>query len=233
MFMLLGYTLSAGFCILIGGILARLVFFKRHTRERKFIHAMMSLGSGILLASVSFVLVPEGLELLNPFQFIASFLIGVFFFRFVSQLISRSGGSYSQLMAMLMDFLPEALALGASYVAHPRLALVLAVFIGMQNIPEGFNAFHEIHKTVKPFHKIAGLLLLASVSGVIPAIIGYSFLGNTPEFIAMVMMFASGGILYLIMEDIAPEAPLRTSTLPSIMATIGFLIGMTGHYFLV
>jgi len=47
----------------------------------------------------------------------------------------------AQFLAMLMDFLPEALALGAVFGHDRRLGVLLAAFIGAQNLPEGFNSF--------------------------------------------------------------------------------------------
>lgn len=47
-------------------------------------------------------------------------------------------------MAMMLDFLPEALALGAVFESDHRLCVLLALFIAAQNVPEGFNSFREI-----------------------------------------------------------------------------------------
>jgi hypothetical protein len=56
----------------------------------------------------------------------------------------KRGGSKAQFMAMLMDFVPEAIALGALFGHNHRAGILLALFIGAQNLPEGFNSYHEI-----------------------------------------------------------------------------------------
>ena len=43
------------------------------------------------------------------------------------------------------------------------------------------------------------------------------------------MLFASGGILYLIFEDIAPQAKLNHTWVPALGANLGFLVGIIGH----
>lgn len=43
-----------------------------------------------------------------------------------------------------MDFIPESIALGATFAIEPNLAILLAVFIGLQNLPEAFNAYRDL-----------------------------------------------------------------------------------------
>lgn len=42
------------------------------------------------------------------------------------------------------------------------------------------------------------------------------------------MTAASGGILYLVFQDIAPQARMRKHWLPALGAILGFAIGMLG-----
>ncbi len=43
------------------------------------------------------------------------------------------------------------------------------------------------------------------------------------------MLFASGGILYLIFQDIAPQVRVEKHWLPPLGAIAGFLLGLIGH----
>ena len=43
------------------------------------------------------------------------------------------------------------------------------------------------------------------------------------------MVFASGGILYLIFQDIAPNVKLKRAWIPALVANLGFLIGIIGE----
>jgi ZIP family zinc transporter len=43
------------------------------------------------------------------------------------------------------------------------------------------------------------------------------------------MMFASGGILYLLFQDIAPQSKLKNNYAISLGATLGFAMGMIGE----
>jgi ZIP family zinc transporter len=46
--------------------------------------------------------------------------------------------------------------------------------------------------------------------------------------IAAVMLFASGGILYSIFQDLAPQAKLENRWAPPMGAVFGFGLGMLG-----
>jgi ZIP family zinc transporter len=50
-----------------------------------------------------------------------------------------------------------------------------------------------------------------------------------PVILGGIMLFASGGILYLIFQDIAPQVPLKRSWAPSQGAVAGFALGLVGH----
>src|SRR3990167_7004905 len=55
-------------------------------------------------------------------------------------LLARSKTAASQMAAMLSDFIPESLALGAAFAHGGKGAMLLAILMALQNLPEGFNA---------------------------------------------------------------------------------------------
>jgi ZIP family zinc transporter len=46
--------------------------------------------------------------------------------------------------------------------------------------------------------------------------------------IAGLMLFSSGGIVYLLFQDIAPMSKLKKNWFPALGASLGFLMGMVG-----
>jgi ZIP family zinc transporter len=146
--------------------------------------------------------------------------------------LSRRGGSRAQLTAMMLDFVPEAMALGAVFGHEPRLGILLALFIGVQNLPEGFNAYRELARAgTKP--RVALLTLLAlSLLGPVGAGAGHVLLHDKMALTAAIMAFAAGGILYLVFQDIAPQARMRRHWTPAFGAVLGFMVGMAGEQIL-
>ena len=135
----------------------------------------------------------------------------------------------SQLAAMLADFIPESIALGAAFATGSNNAFLLAALIALQNVPEGFSAYRELNASsaYKP-QKIIIMFCLMAMLGPIAAMCGYLWLSESPEIIAAVMLFASGGILYSIFQDLAPQVKLEKRWAPPMGAVFGFGLGMLG-----
>jgi hypothetical protein len=105
----------AGFAAFMGGMLARIEGTAETTAKREIVHGVVAFGGGILVAAVAFALVPEGMAALTPVTLATTFLVGGLAFCFLDAQLSKQGGTKAQFMAMLMDFLPEAISLGAVF----------------------------------------------------------------------------------------------------------------------
>ncbi|MFO7930853.1 MAG: hypothetical protein R6U97_05565, partial [Desulfosalsimonas sp.] len=166
--------------------------------------------------------------MLSPMSLGVSFCTGGLLFCIIDIYLSKQGGTKAQFMAMLLDFFPEALALGAVFGHDHRLGLLLAAFIGAQNLPEGFNSYREITIVGTKPRVALKALLGASLLGPFAACTGYFFLQDQAKLTATIMTFASGGILYLIFQDIAPQSKIRKHGISAIGAVLGFAVGLLG-----
>jgi len=219
----------AGLTMFLGGWLSRSEKIPEGELKVEMLHGIVALGGGILVAAVALVLVPTGLAALSVLPAGACFLTGAAVFMLFDKFLSTRRGSMAQFMAMLMDFIPEALSLGAVFASNHKLGILLALYIGAQNFPEGFNAYREVVQTRRSSRKVLRVMLLLSLLGPMAAFIGYKYLQSCTNFIAGLMLFAAGGILYLIFQDIAPQVKMKRHWAPPFGATIGFLIGMIGN----
>lgn len=218
----------AGIAALIGAVFARIEGSAETETKQEIIHGITAFGGGILISAVAFALVPEGIAVLNSLELAITFCAGGVLFCILDAYLGRRGGSRAQFMAMLMDFLPEAVSLGAVFGHDRRLGMLLAAFIGAQNLPEGFNAYRELlARRVRPRVALTALLAV-SLLGPLAAWAGYLFLEDHAVLTAGIMTFAGGGILYLVFQDIAPQARLRRHWTPSLGAVLGFVVGLLG-----
>ncbi len=221
----------AGATVFLGGMLAN--FFNHHLPDSPvkyaITHTSMSFGAGIILSALALVLIPKGMETLNLFPLTISFLSGALLFMVIDQYLAAQGGQTATLLAMLMDFVPESIALGAVFAIEPEMATLLAIFIGLQNLPESFNAFRDLVQSGFSIRKTLVIFFFLSFFGIAGALIGHFFLTDYPDLTAHLMTFASGGILYLLIQDIIPESKLKQNYLTSLGAVLGFLIGMIGE----
>jgi ZIP family zinc transporter len=225
------YTLCAGACIPLGGVFAYFEKIRPRWLENELRHSIIAFGGGILLAAVSLVLIPEGTKYVNhtTVSVIVFFSGGICFFILESILGARRREK-PQFTAMLLDFVPEALVLGGAFAIGAQFAPLLAVFIGLQNLPEGFNAYRELRAIPQSSakHILAFMSLLVPI-GPILAVAGWFYFSENTLLLGAIMLFASGGILYLIFQDIAPQSHMRRHWAPPLGAVFGFCVGMLGN----
>ncbi|WP_286261195.1 ZIP family metal transporter [Thalassotalea atypica] len=217
-------TLLAGLAMPFGAVIA---CFEKIGEE--FRHGVLAFGGGALLSAVALVLVPDSVEALNPLFACIWFLLGGIAFMLLDIYLKKINTQASQLAAMLSDFIPESIALGAAFAIGSNSALLLAGLIALQNIPEGFSAYRELNttSTYSP-RKIIIIFSLMALFGPVAGVSGYLWLSGYPEVIASIMLFASGGILYSVFQDIAPQVKLENHWAPPMGAVLGFMLGMYG-----
>lgn len=223
------YSLFAGITIFLGGLLAR-TFEKLISKELKTytLHWTIAFGGGILIAAIAFVLTPKAIQTFSVLVMATIFAAGAIVFFLLDRAIAKRKGVLAQTMAMMMDFVPESIALGATFMHNHRLGMLLAFFIGLQNLPESFNAYFDLRMSNQSPKKVLIIFFVLSFFGVIAALAGRFLLVNQVKLTQGIMLFAAGGILYLIFQDIAPLSRAEKRWEPALGAMLGFLVGMIG-----
>ena len=229
------YTTASGSCILAGGLLARVERIRPLWLEQELRHTIIAFGGGTLIAAVAFVLVPEGQQYFRaPILGVILFMAGGVAFMLVERQLAAGKQHLPQTLAMLLDFVPESLAMGGMFALGSPEAPLLALLIGLQNLPEGFNAYREIlsaarHRALRTL-LIMGLLILA---GPIAGMLGWHVAARSPDVVGATMLFASGGILYLLFQDIAPQSRLERHWAPTLGAVVGFCVAMVADFLII
>jgi len=222
-------TALAGLAMPAGAVVATFERIRPSWLEDEFRHSVIAFGGGVLLSAVSLVLVPEGAGMLALPWVVVFFLLGGFAFLLLDRALAAARSTASQLIAMLADFVPEALALGAAFAAGESTGVLLAILITLQNVPEGFNAYRELSASRVTGRSIIVALFCLAPLGPAAGLTGYYWLAAFPEAVAGIMLFAAGGILYLTFQDIAPQARLSNRHAPAFGAVAGFLCGLVGQ----
>lgn len=226
-------TTMAGAAIPIGGAIAMIEKISPQWIEEEFRHSVIAFGGGVLISAVALVLVPDGIKQLSLGWIVIAFTLGAIVFWALETLLARSKSSVAQLVAMLSDFIPEAIALGAAFAHGESSGALLAVLIGLQNLPEGFNAFRELKASSDIAANKTLLLLFACVPlGPLSGWIGYQHLSAYPKVVGFIMLFAASGILYLTFQDLAPQSKSDNQRAPAVASVLGFLLGVIGQVLL-
>ena len=226
---LLLWTAIAGACIPVGAGLAQVQRILPRWLDEELRHFVIALGGGVLVGAVALVLVPEGVNRLpHPAAATALLLAGGAAFMVIDRVQAKRRRAAPQFIAMGADFLPESLALGGMFAAGAEGAVLLALLIGMQNLPEGFNAWRELSGHIPRGAALRRMLLLALLGPVCGAV-GWLWLAGYDAVLGAIMLFAAGGILYLTFQDIAPQARLERHWTPPLGAVLGFAVALASE----
>ena len=221
------WTALAGSCIPAGAALARIERIRPLWLEEELRHFVIAFGGGVLLGAVALVLVPEGVaHVPQPWAVAGLMLAGGMTFMALDRAQAGWKQETPQFAAMAADFLPESLALGGMFAVGAEGAVLLAVLIGLQNLPEGFNAWREL--TAGSFNRriAVGLMVLLACFGPVCGLVGWFWLADQAIALGAIMLFAAGGILYLTFQDIAPQARLERHWAPPLGAVLGFSLAL-------
>lgn len=222
----------AGLSMPLGGLLARWEHISDARLRDGVLHAITAFGGGALLSAVAMVLVPHGAEALSPLVALSLLAAGGLVFAWVDTTLNRIGGSGALLLAMVLDFLPEAMALGAMLVSQSSTAILLAVMIFLQNLPEGFAAFRDMWQRDRSALQVLMVFVGLAALGPFCAIAGLVWLADMSDVLGGIMIFAAGGILYLLFQDVAPKAHADRASWPALGGVAGFALGLAGELML-
>lgn len=214
----------------VGGWLAMIGSLRPGWLDEEIRHTILAFGGGALLAAVALVLIPEGAVGLPAWVIAIWFVAGGAGFMLLDIWLAKRKTPASQMAAMLADFLPESLAMGAAFAHGHATGFSLALLIALQNVPEGFNAFREMAgRSRVRGHRVLVLMACMVPLGPLMGWLGMGWLGLHPKILGGIMIFASGGILYAIFQDIAPQVRLARHWSPPMGAVAGFLVGLLGN----
>lgn len=219
----------AGASIPVGAALTWFEHWLPEQEDKALRHFVLAFGGGALVSAIALVLVPEGVEMLATGWAVALFGLGGLVFMLIDRVLAQSGSQAAMFLAMLLDYVPEALALGALLTAKADVALLMAAMIALQNLPEGFNAFREMTGAGMSRGRVMAVFMLMVPIGPLAAWVGLAYLSDAPGMLGAVMLFSSGGILYLLFQDIAPRVPLERHWVPGFGAVAGFMLGLGGY----
>lgn len=223
----------AAVSLLVGALLSM-----RLTMSNSLTGAIMGFGSGALISSIAYELVPDSM-LGGPGRFMAlAFAAGALTFFVADWAIDRSGGEKRKSIAgekdsgsgtaiflgTLLDGLPESLILGMGLATGGAVSVAFLVAVFVSNLPEGIAGTRSLmnagHSPRNVLWMWGGLVIASAVS----AAAGFMFVQSVPAADGhFARAFAAGAVLFMLSDVMMPEAYEHGGKIVGLLATLGFL----------
>jgi ZIP family zinc transporter len=225
---------------------------------RKFLDTALGFTAGVMVAASLWSLLAPSVELSAQMNLITwmppliGFLLGAISIRGVDMFIphlhlfkpieeaegprSSWEGTVLLVVAVTIHNIPEGLAVGVAFGAAALgyegatlgAAVALAIGIGLQNFPEGAAVsiplrreglsrlksfwYGQLSAVVEPIAAVAGAVAVLSIRSILP----------------YAMAFAAGAMIFVVIEEVIPEAQSGSNTdLATLGVIVGFAVMMT------
>lgn len=216
----------------LGGTVS--LFIKNTNKVLAF---LLGITGGFMLFIVTFHLLPESFILGGLYIAIIGIILGIFLVVFVENHIEsmiKNPLTKSSLLlgiSIAVHNFPEGLALGSSFLTMSNLGPTLSLAMLLHNIPEGLSMAIPLKVSNKSPSKIIVYTLLTGIPTGIGAFLG-AYIGMISNiFISLCLSFAGGTMLYIICDEIIPNAKtLHKGRASSMGIIIGFVIGIILYF---
>lgn len=230
-----GAGILAGGALLLGALIAW--FFDVNI---KVVASIMAFGAGVLIATLSFDLVTEAIELSGIWPTISGFAVGALAYVGINYLLDKynvrnkrrkhenAGTGSGIAVGTLLDGVPESLVLGLSMVAGQGVSIPVLVAVLISNIPEGLSSTAHFKNSGRSGRFIFWLWGSVTLIFGISSLVGYTILADaSPDITGFVIALAAGAILAMVSDTMIPEAYKTEHNLTGLLATLGFLCSLT------
>lgn len=208
----------------LGGMLS--IFIK--VSSNRFMSMLLGLTGGFMLSIVSFQLLPESYVLGGIWSELFGIILGILLIIFIEGKIPKDNynpilrNSIIMAISIGLHNLPEGLAIGSAFMVTNKLGLSLSVAMVLHNLPEGLAMALPLKLSKVSISKILLITMAAGFPTGIGAFLG-AYLGNISDlYISLCLSFAGGTMLYIVCDDLIPNAKALYKGKAS---TIGFFIG--------
>jgi ZIP family zinc transporter len=249
-------ALGTGFTFLMTTLGASSVFLFRNKQSELMQRVFLGFAAGVMIAASVWSLLIPSIEMAESAGGISwlpaagGFFLGVFLMMGLHAILPHIHPSSTNpeglpskwkrptllFTAVTLHNIPEGMSVGLLFAMAAQqggdpalmgMAIALAVGIGIQNVPEGaavsLPLLQEGMSPKKAFAMGALSGLAEPVFGVL-VVLGISFIS---PFMPWMLAFAAGAMMYVVVEELLPEAQLgKYSNAGTISIMVGFVLMM-------
>ena len=226
---------GTGFTCFMTALGSATVFLFRSRVNRQLHQLMLGFAAGVMIAASMWSLLIPAIEAAEEaglpgwFPAAGGSVLGVLFLVTMNTLLPHLTPAFLQaprdgsgrrstllVLAIAMHNIPEGMAVGISFALAARsdptllpAAMALALGIGIQNFPEGAAISLPLRQAGMSRKKS---FLIGAASGAvepIAALFTVLAAGTVEPLMPWLLSFAAGAMLYVVVEELIPEANLR------------------------
>lgn len=232
---------------LVGTVIGALVvFFIKNMFTRKFEAIILGFAGGVMLAASIWSLIIPAIESsahLKAFAFVPAlvglvlgfllmFAVGPLFKDKPESGLKRGNGK--MMFAVIVHNIPEGMAVGVALAGlncgsvgiSLMSALAVSFGIAIQNIPEGSIVSIPLWQMGESKQKAFWVGVLSGVVEPICAVLAFVIAGAMIQVLPYMLAFAGGAMIFVVIDEIVPEAKKGGDVLFMIGFIIGFLLMM-------
>jgi ZIP family zinc transporter len=195
---------------------------------------VLGAAGGLMLAVVTFDLLPEAFDIGGVPLSIAGIAAGVLVTTLIDQYlpdfdnISRGRGKYFKMgllmaLGLALHNFPEGLAIGSGFTAGSSLGVGLSIVIGMHDIPEGMAVAAPMSISGVNRWKVLIYTIATAIPTGVGTLIGVMLGEISPVFITICLSFAGGTMLYIVCGELIPKS---RNLLENFTSTLGIIAGI-------
>ncbi|KMT22798.1 ZIP family metal transporter [Clostridium cylindrosporum] len=226
-------TLIAGGVSFLGTLLGGIIGVSFRSKSNTLISSIMSIAAGLMIAVVTFDLIPEAIHIGGITLALIGIFVGVIFVTLMDVYLPsipmvKAHGNHIKTSILLGISLaahnfPEGLAIGSSFATGQSLGIGLCIIIGLHDIPEGATVAAPLLKSSMSRGRILLLTALTALPTAIGALFGVVIAEVSKIFITLSLGFAGGTMLYIVCGELIPESK---SLFKGVFSTISVIIGL-------
>ena len=246
---------GTGFTFFMTAMGAATVFFFRKSVSTTIQRIFLGFAAGVMIAASVWSLLIPAMDAAAEAGDIAwipaagGFLMGVLFLMLMDRLLPHLHPGSTQtegvasswkrttllVLAVTLHNIPEGMAVGLSFALAAQhtadatmytSALALAIGIGIQNFPEGAAISLPLRQEgLQP----ARAFLYGGLSGIVEPIFGVLVVlvaGSIQPLMPWLLSFAAGSMMYVVIEELVPEAHLGEHTHAGTLGVMGGFVIM-------
>lgn len=244
------YSLLGVFIPFLGTCLGSfLVFFYKKEFNKIYRNIMIGFAIGVMLAASIWSLIIPSIELSSNLGFfswipaVVGLFLGILFLIFINRYCNKLGCDFNGneksinmlLFSVILHNIPEGMAVGVCFASvlsgntdiSLLSAIVLAIGIAIQNIPEGSIVSLPMCFNGAGKKKAFLVGVLSGIVEPIAALVTIALTKFIVPILPYLLSFAAGAMFYVIFEELVPEMHDGKKTEIGIISVIvGFVIMM-------